>query len=322
MLIEPNYSHAMSKYRNNLPQLNGKYFITDGGMETTLIYHFGMNLPHFASFDLLTDPQGKSILREYYEAYLNIAVRHNMGFILESPTWRASRNWGYLMGYSSESLAKINKDAIVMLEEIRGEYDTREIPVVISGCVGPKGDGYAVGKTMNIIEATKYHEEQISILSQTSADMITSFTLNYIQEALGMTFAAIKYNMPIVLGFTVETNGKLPSGESLQEAIETIDKETGEYPTYYMINCAHPSHFEEELKNGDAWKSRIMAIRANASKKSHAELDESEHLDSGDACELAHDYQKLRNLLPYLKVIGGCCGTDHTHIEEICNFWR
>ena len=311
----------MSKYRHNLPQLNGKFFITDGGLETTLIYHLGMDLPHFASFDLLSSAYGQSVLKGYYEDYLKIAVKRKMGFVLESATWRASRDWGYLMGYTRESLAKLNHKAIEQLEQLRREYETHDLPIVVSGCMGPRGDGYQVENRMNAAEAKIYHEEQIKTLSMTSADLITAFTLNYINEAWGMTLAAMENNIPIVVGFTVETNGKLPSGESLQEAIETIDMETGGYPSYYMINCAHPSHFAAELRHGQPWKKRIMAIRANASKKSHAELDGSEVLDAGDKCELAIDYQELRKILPNLKVVGGCCGTDLTHVEEICMLW-
>ena len=311
----------MSKYRNNLPQLNGKSFLSDGGLETTLIFHMGMELPHFASFNILDDPYGERIVREYIESYLTIARKHQMGFILESPTWRANKDWGYLLGYNQSGLNKINEKAIAQLEQIRNESEDTECPMVISGCIGPRGDGYRAETKMSVAQAKSYHKEQIRTFSHTAADMVTCFTINYINEALGIALAAKEYRMPVVIGFTLETDGKLPSGESLQEAIETIDDATSAYPAYYMINCAHPSHFMAELHTNGLWKERIMAIRANASKKSHAELDESEHLDIGDKDELAHDYLSMRALLPNLKVIGGCCGTDHTHIGEICHHW-
>jgi S-methylmethionine-dependent homocysteine/selenocysteine methylase len=312
----------MSKYRNNLPQLNGKSFLSDGGLETTLIFHLGMDLPHFASFNILNDPYGERVMRDYIESYLTIARKHQMGFILESPTWRANKDWGYLLGYNQDALAEINKKSIAQLEQIRNEFEDEDCPMVISGCVGPRGDGYKSETKMSVAQAKTYHKEQIRTFADTAADMVTCFTINYINEALGIALAAKEHRMPVVIGFTLETDGKLPSGESLQEAIETIDNATSGYPTYYMINCAHPSHFMHELDGRGSWKERIMAIRANASKKSHAELDESEHLDVGDKCELAHDYLVLRQLLPNLNVIGGCCGTDHTHIEEICHHWH
>jgi S-methylmethionine-dependent homocysteine/selenocysteine methylase len=312
----------MSKYRNNLPQLNGKSFLSDGGLETTLIFHLGMDLPHFASFNILNDPYGERVMRDYIESYLTIARKHNMGFILESPTWRANKDWGYLLGYNQDALTEINKKSIAQLEQIRNEFEDEDCPMVISGCIGPRGDGYKSETKMSVAQAKAYHKEQIKTFCHTAADLVTSFTMNYVNEAMGIALGAKEHRMPVVIGFTLETDGKLPSGESLQEAIETIDNATSGYPAYYMINCAHPSHFMDELDGYGSWKERIMAIRANASKKSHAELDESEHLDVGDKHELAHDYLVLRQLLPNLNVIGGCCGTDHTHIEEICHHWH
>jgi S-methylmethionine-dependent homocysteine/selenocysteine methylase len=291
-------------------------------MESTLVFHLGMELPHFASFDILSDSRGADILKSYFKDYLEIAKKHKMGFILESPTWRASKDWGYLMGYDAESLANINKSSIELLEQLREKYEEANCPIVISGCIGPRGDGYAVDSMMTSDEAKAYHAEQIKTFSETNVDLVTTFTINYTGEALGVTQAAKDAGLPVVIGFTLETDGNLPSGESLADAIREIDRITGEYPSYYMINCAHPTHFKDTVKGEGKWKERIMAIRANASKKSHAELDESEHLDTGDACELANNYVELRELLPNLKVIGGCCGTDHTHIEEICRHWN
>jgi S-methylmethionine-dependent homocysteine/selenocysteine methylase len=309
------------KQYNQLPQLNGKYFLTDGGMETTFIFHQGIDLPHFASFDLLSTPDGAKILRDYYMDYLKIAKQYQLGFVLESPTWRASSDWGYLMGYNDESLRAINQKAIDELRKIKAENEDENLPIVISGCIGPRGDGYSPSSMMTADEARSYHTDQIRTLSEAGCDMISAFTINYSAEAIGMTLAAAEYRIPIVIGFTVETDGKLPSGETIRKTIETIDRETSDYPVYYMINCAHPAHFQETLRGDSPWKERIMAIRANASKKSHAELDESEHLDAGDKCELAERYTELKALLPNLKVIGGCCGTDHSHIEEICKHW-
>lgn len=312
----------MTNYRNSLPQLNGKDFLTDGGLETTLIYHLGIELPHFASFDILSDHFGGDLLKGYYEDYLEIAKKHKMGFILETPTWRASSDWGYLMGYDAESLANVNKTSVKLLEELRQKYEHVDFPIVVSGCLGPRGDGYVVESKMTSERARVYHSQQIRTFSETSTDLITAFTINYMDEALGIVQAAQDYSMPVVIGFTVELDGKLPSGETLADAINEIDRITGNYPAYYMINCAHPDHFENTLQDQGRWKERIMAVRANASKKSHAELDVCEHLDAGDSCELAHNYLELRRLLPNLKVIGGCCGTDHTHIDEICVHWN
>ncbi len=172
---------------------------------------------------------------------------------------------------------------------------------------------------MNIKMAEEYHSFQISTLADTNADLVSAMTMNYNEEAIGIVNASKKSNIPVVISFTVETNGKLPSGESLDEAITSLDKITNGYVSYFMINCAHPHHFSGVLEPNSNWTRRIKGIRANASIKSHAELDESETLDEGNKEELAQAYQNLKSLLPNLNIIGGCCGTDPTHIEKICD---
>ena len=190
--------------------------------------------------------------------------------------------------------------------------------MVISGCIGPWGDGYNPTALMNEIEAEYYHAHQIGTLAQTNADLVTAMTMTYVEEAIGIVRAAQKANIPVVISFTVETDGKLPTGQSLAEAIATVDRATNNAPIYYMINCAHPLHFVHILEEGGEWIERIKAIRANASIKSHAELDEAEKLDDGNPVEFGIQYQKLRNLLPNLNILGGCCGTDIRHVEQIC----
>ena len=309
----------MSKYRRNLPQLSDKLFITDGGMETTLIFHQGFNLPEFAAFDLLKDAFGYQALLKYYRSYAQLAQQHQVGFILESVTWRASRDWGQKIGYSTTDVTAFNRLAISLLEDIRDEYETAATPMVISGCIGSRGDGYNPAELMNKIEAEHYHSEQIATFAQTNTDMVTAMTVTYTEEAIGIVRAAQKAKMPVVISFTVETDGKLPTGQSLQNAIASVDSATNNAPIYYGINCAHPLHFSHILQQGGDWTNRIKTIRANASIKSHAELDEAETLDDGNPAELGIQYQKLKTLLPNLNILGGCCGTDIRHVEQICN---
>ncbi|RDC62175.1 homocysteine S-methyltransferase family protein [Adhaeribacter pallidiroseus] len=311
----------MAKYRDHLPQLQESTFLTDGGLETTLIFHEGIALPFFAAFPLLLTPEGKQILQKYYRRYLTIAQHYHTGFVLETPTWRASLDWGQKMGYSTGQLENINRLAVTELELLRQELEQSDLSIVISGCLGPRGDGYAISTKMTALEAQEYHLPQIKTFSQTNADVVSAFTLNYTEEATGIINAAKACNMPVVISYTVETDGNLPSGEPLKYAIQEVDKLTDQYPVYYMINCAHPDHFKNKFTAPEAWVSRIKGIRANASAKSHAELDEAEQLDIGDKQELANGYQLLKYLLPQLTVIGGCCGTDHTHLEKICQTW-
>lgn len=312
----------MSKYREQLPQLRDQLFLTDGGLETTLIFHDGLDLPYFASFDLLKDDAGFERLRDYFRRYAGIARDQGMGLVLETPTWRANPDWAARLGYDAVALADANRKAIGLMLEVRDAFETAQSPMPISGNLGPRGDGYRVDARMSVEEARAYHAPQIKTFAQTDADLVAAFTMTYVEEAIGIVLAARDAQMPVVISFTLETDGKLPSGDTLQRAIERTDAETGGYVSYFMINCAHPTHFERELKNGGAWTQRIRGLRANASKRSHAELDESTDLDAGNPVELGHAYRALGKLLPKLRVIGGCCGTDHRHVAAIGNYFR
>jgi S-methylmethionine-dependent homocysteine/selenocysteine methylase len=306
----------MAKYRHHLPQLNGDLFLTDGGIETTLIFHAGLDLPFFAAFHLLKDEQGAAALRQYFASHAAIARQYGVGFILESATWRASSDWGNKLGYSRQALDEANRKAIALLHELRLELETDRVPMVISGCVGPRGDGYDPGVIMSPEEAEAYHAAQIGTFAATEADLVTAITMTNTNEAIGVTRAARTSGMPVVISFTVETDGKLPTGQPLPEAIQEVDAATGRAPAYYMINCAHPSHFEAVL-DGQAWMARLRGIRANASKRSHAELDAAPDLDAGDPVELGQQYSDLRTRFSQINVLGGCCGTDPRHIEHI-----
>ena len=307
----------MAKYRDDLPQRRGGIFLTDGGMETTLIFHEGVDLPHFAAFVLLDSPEGRSKLKRYYEAYLAVAREHGIGFVLDSPTWRANPDWAEKLGYDTAALRDINVRSIGFLEDLRAGWERPNAPCIISGAIGPRGDGYKAGR-MDAAEAEAYHAAQIASFVEGGADMVTAFTLNTIDEAIGIARAARAQDIPAVISFTVETDGRLVNGETLREAIETVDHETGNAPEYFMINCAHPAHFENALAAGEAWTKRIHGVRANASTRSHAELDESETLDAGDPRDLGQRYRNLRRAFPALRVLGGCCGTDHRHVGAIC----
>ncbi|NIR31930.1 MAG: homocysteine S-methyltransferase [Gammaproteobacteria bacterium] len=311
----------MTHYRHRLPQLDGGLFLTDGGIETTLIFHEGLDLPHFAAFDLLKEERGTETLRRYFARHASIARRNGAGFILESATWRASPDWGDKLGYSARALTDANRRAIDLLVELREELETDTSPMVISGCVGPRGDGYDPGAIMTAKEAETYHAAQIGVFSETAADQVTAITMTNTNEAIGVAHAARGVDLPVVISFTVETDGKLPSGQPLKEAIEEVDAATGRWPAYYMINCAHPTHFQNVLENA-AWIKRLRGLRANASKRSHAELDEAPDLDDGDPVELGAEYAEILGRFPWINVLGGCCGTDHRHIEQICGACR
>jgi S-methylmethionine-dependent homocysteine/selenocysteine methylase len=316
---------ASSKFR--LPQLDGGWFLTDGGIETVLIYQDGVELPEFAAFVLLESQDGRDILCRYYRRYLDIAVEAaGAGFVLESPTWRAGVDWGAKLGFDAATMRRINADAVALMDGLRAEYVSRIAgPIVVSGCIGPRGDGYVAGAAMDPEDARRAHQPQADALAAAGVDQITAVTMTTSAEAMGVARAAARADRASAISFTVETDGKLPSGEALGAAIAAVDEdaETAGHavPAYYMINCAHPTHFDAIVSGTDTWRERIQGLRANASTLSHAELDVMTQLDSGNPQDLADRYGRLRGPLSRLNVLGGCCGTDHRHVAAICEAW-
>jgi S-methylmethionine-dependent homocysteine/selenocysteine methylase len=307
----------MARYRDRLPQLDGGLWLTDGGIETTLVFHDGLELPDFAAFVLLRSADGDAALRKYFRSYVAIARRLGLGLVLESATWRANPDWAARLGYDRNALADVHRASIRQLEAIRDEAGLAT-PLVISGALGPRGDGYVPGQTMTAGDAEAYHRDQIDTFAGTAADLVTGVTINYVEEAIGIVRAARRAGMPVVVSFTVETDGKLPTGQTLGDAIAEVDAATAGYAAYFMLNCAHPSHFAHALSGDAPWAPRLRGLRANASRKSHAELNESTTLDEGDAAELGRQYAELRRTgMPALTVVGGCCGTDDRHVAAI-----
>ena len=309
----------MEKNTTTLPHQSDDLFLTDGGLETTLVFHEGFDLPCFAAFDLFKEEKGYAAIQNYYRRYLEIAKNYKTGFILESPTWRANPDWIKKIGYPETAIKTVNEEAIEMLVHLKNEFKNEVNKILISGCIGPRGDGYQPGNKMTADEARAYHSAQIEVFSHTAVDMVSAMTMNYVEEAIGVTLAANAFKLPVVISFTVETDGKLPSGMSLGEAIGQVDASAGEPPLYFMINCAHPEHFQKELEDGrnEGWISRIKGLRANASCKSHAELDESIELDRGNPGELGDAHKNLKHTFSHLNVFGGCCGTDEEHVLQI-----
>jgi S-methylmethionine-dependent homocysteine/selenocysteine methylase len=307
-------------HRSHLPQLDGGLFLTDGGIETTLIFHEGLDLPEFAAFPLLRTDDGTAALRRYFEPYAALARERGAGLVLESPTWRANPRWAERLGCSLAELDALNRKAIDLMADLRDEYSTEAAPIVISGCVGPHDDGYDPSVTLGADEAEEYHSVQIGTFADTTADMVTAITMTHAAEAIGVVRAATASGLPVAISFTLETDGRLPSGQELGDAIAETDAATGSAPAYYMINCAHPTHFERVLEE-QPWRERIRGLRANASTKSHAELDDAEELDEGDPEDLGARYAELAGKLPALNVLGGCCGTDHRHVTAVCDLW-
>jgi homocysteine S-methyltransferase len=294
--------------------------LTDGGLETTLVFHEGIDLPHFAAFPLLDAPDGRALLRRYFESFFTVAREHGAAFQLDTPTWRASRDWGERLGYDRAALDRVNRDAVAFARELAAAAP--DLDVRVNGVVGPRGDGYVVDRRMTAEEAHAYHGDQVQSFAAAGADVVSAITMTYPDEAIGLVRAAADAGVPAIVSFTVETDGRLPDGSPLAEAIEAVDGATDGVPEAFMLNCAHPTHFERVLRGDGAWRERIRGLRANGSTMSHAELDAAEELDAGDPEDLAARYVALRERLPRLNILGGCCGTDRRHVTAIASAWR
>ncbi|MEM7473051.1 MAG: homocysteine S-methyltransferase family protein [Pseudomonadota bacterium] len=304
----------MTIYRDLFPDLNANTLLAYGGMETDLIFNKGVDLPGFASYPLLENEQGRALLRDYIQGMFVIARQTGVGVILESPTWVANRDRGAALGYTPDQLCQLNRDAIAMIAQERAL--AQDVVAVISANLGPRGDAYAPKTQMSAKEAEHYHSEQVRAVADTQTDILSAYTLTYVSEAIGIVRATRKSALPVVISFTVETDGHLPTGQTLKSAIEEVDAATDGYAAYYMINCAHPDHFLKILDVG-AWMGRLKGIVANASRCSHAELDEATELDAGDPKELGRQIATIQTDFPHINVLGGCCGTDMRHLEEI-----
>ncbi len=302
--------------KGQLPQLK-RLVLTDGGLETDLLYHHGLDLPCFSSVVLLGTVEGRAALEAYYRPYLELAHRLGTGFILESPTWRASPDWAAPLGLRQHELDQLNVAAVELMRGLRTEFATDTLEIVISGCLGPRGDGYDPGQIMSVTEAADYHVHQARVLASAGVDMLSALTMTNVNEAVGITLAAQQVGLPVAVSFTLETDGRMPTGEPLMDAVEAVDTATGGYPAYFMINCAHPDHFVALLDHSAAWTQRIRGVRANASRCSHKELDAMTELDEGDPVELGQLYRKLLEMQPQITVLGGCCGTDLRHVTAV-----
>jgi S-methylmethionine-dependent homocysteine/selenocysteine methylase len=304
----------VARFRHGLPQLDGSLFLTDAGLETDLIFNHGIELRAFAAHTILADPGAMAIVRHYFEGFLALAAEFNAGFVLDTMTWRAHPHWSSELGESSAELRAATETAVGFAANLRDRADNQQ-PIVINAVTGPCGDAYRPDHKIEVDAAAEYFSQQLAWIAATEADMVTALTFNQATEAAGLVLAAHSAGLPSVVSFTVETDGRLPDGQPLREAIEQVDAQTGRAAAYFMINCAHPDHFSGVLDG--AWAQRIRGIRANASRRSHAELDECETLDVGNPQELGDLYAALLRGMPWLNVFGACCGGDLRHVTSI-----
>jgi len=306
----------MSRYRDNLPQLAGDLYLADGGVETDLMFNHSIEIRGFAAHTLLPDPAGREAMADYFRGFMALANEYDAGYILDSQTWKAHMHWAEDLGEDEAILHAANEASIAFMSGLRDEFSANKRPIVLNAVIGPQGDAYAPEAEVAAEQAEEYHAKQLGWLAATDVDMVTALTFTQSDEAIGVVRAANKVGLPAVVSFTVETDGKLPTGQPLGEAICSVDDATDAAAAYFMVNCAHPDHFFHVLDDSD-WAHRIHGLRCNASRLSHAELDECEVLDDGDPVELGEQYRSLFARMPWLNVFGGCCGSDLRHMTRI-----
>jgi len=308
----------MATYRGGLPQLSDDLFLMAAGLETELMFKHGVEIPGFATHALLPDPKVRDFIAGYYRRFIDLAHDQEAGFVLGSQTWKAHMHWADEQGVTEDELRAANHDSVAFIAGLRDEYSGETGPIVLEGVIGPRGDAYAPDYVITPDEAEAYHARQIAWLAETQVDMVSAYTLTQSDEAIGIVRAAQAADVPVVISFTLETDGCLPSGQSLQGAITAVDQATGSGATYFMVNCTHPDHFSHVFEDQD-WSRRIRGVCCNASRKSHAELNQSETLDDGNPVEFGAQHKAMQDKSPWLNVFGGCCGCDLRHVTEIAH---
>lgn len=299
-----------------VPERAGQVLLTDTGVETDLIFHQGIDLPLFAAFVLADQDAGRAALDRWHRDHAAAAIEHGLGVSLDAATWRASSDWGDQLGYDATALDRVNQEMVGRLHGLREELGD-DVLVRVGGTLGPRSDGYSPTLLMSAEEAADYHRPQLGSFAEGGADRATALTLGYVDEAVGVTWAATDLGLPVLVGFTLETDGRLPDGTSLQAAVTDVDARTDGAAAGFVVNCAHPDHIAPALAAGGAWLDRLVGVRPNASRRSHAELDEAPDLDDGDPDELGAQVARLRAAVPSIGLVGGCCGTDVRHARAI-----
>jgi homocysteine S-methyltransferase len=302
-------------------------FLANGGIETYLLFQQGFPLRDGCGFEVFDDPAALEALeRTYLEPIADAALENGLGLVYDALVWRASPDWFARLGYKPADVERLNRLAISRTREALESWRRKRggaaktMPLVVSADIGPRGDGYRVESRASVDAARGYHDPQVGIVAEAGADLVGAMTMTHVEEAIGIALAAKERKLPVTIAATVETDGRLPDHMPLSEFIARVDDATDGWPLFYLVNCAHPTHVAPTLaaarERDEAWLERFRGFRANASSKSHAELDESTTLDRGDPADLARRVAELQRSFD-LRIVGGCCGTDVEHVAAI-----
>ncbi|WP_286238828.1 homocysteine S-methyltransferase family protein [Neptuniibacter halophilus] len=294
----------------------GRLYLTEGGTETEIMYKYGFELPHFAMFPLLDNPAAVTKMRDMFRYYLDVVAKHKLCALIGGLDYRASPDWGKLLGYSDAGLAEANLQSIDFLRDVAAEYAHDIEQTLIQGLIGPRGDAYQQGHTITAEAAEDYHAIQLTTLKKAGVDLALAITFNNVEESIGVARAAKTIGVPLAISLTLNRNSTLGDGTPLADAIEQIDQATDHSVEFYSINCSHPIEYEPAI-DGGPWLQRVRGVRPNASKMEKVALCKIGHLESGDPVELGEQCGELAKRYPHMDIWGGCCGTWDQHLDQI-----
>ena len=271
---------------------------------------------------MIYDTIGKKILDKIYNQYISVAYKFNLPILILTPTWRANKERLELAGFKDKN---VNADCVKFLFDIRNKYGEFASKILIGAPMACKGDAYNPEEALLSDEAYNFHKFQVKKLSEAGVDFLLGSTLPASSEALGMAKAMAESNIVYILSFVIHPNGKLLDGTSLNETISVIDNSVSPKPIYYMLNCVHPTHcmsaINNELNNTEVIRTRLKGLQANGSAMSPEELELLEKTSSQSPSIWGKKMIDLY-LNSNLKILGGCCGTNHHHIKSIARIFR
>ncbi|MCB8822139.1 homocysteine S-methyltransferase family protein [Microvirga rosea] len=299
---------------------SGVVFLTDGGIETRLIYEFSLGLRDFASFPELFDSRGRAALRKVYTSYLDVAAQSGRPMLIGSPTWRAHPDGLRHAGFGEpDDLTRVNTEAVSFLRELRREMKL-EKQVYIAGVIGPRGDGYRAEGAPQTEEAQHYHHAQARALADAGVDFLYAPTFASRTELIGVALAMAGTGCTYALAPVINGHGDLPDGSSLSEVISFIDATVQPRPLYYLTGCVHASTFSDAVADDDRLQplmpKRLVGMKANASALPPEKLNDLDHVEGDEPAAFARGILNLHNKYS-LRILGGCCGTDAGHIRAL-----
>ncbi len=259
----------------------------------------------------------RQALSKIIRQYIDIGKRYDIPLLLSTPTWRANKERIDNAGFGDND---VNGDNFRFLESLKNSYGAYSQKIFICGLMSCRGDAYKPEEALSVKDAATFHAWQAQQLAKTSVDFILGATLPALSEAQGLASALAQTKKPYVLSFVLRPEGTLLDGTPIKECIETIDREISPSPFAYMANCTHSSTFQKAFQPSfnisDSTKKHIIGLLANTSSLTPEELNENVTLQEEKPELFGRRLAAISSDFG-VKILGGCCGTDNRHIEEL-----